>query len=369
MADPRSTRRRRPPPPPLPDILRALGIGCAGGGVFWLLNMPLPWMLGAMAGCIAASVAGVKVGLPRWMRSGMVAVLGVMLGSSFTPDLFGHIAKWSLTLLGLVFYVIIAGGATYLYFRKVAGYGPITSFFTAMPGGLNEMVMVGGAMGGDPRLIALTHGARVMLVVFLLVFGFRFYGGYHPTGMVGGGVSILDSPILDLAVLAACGVFGAAGAIALRLPAAPLLGAMIASGIVHLAGVTTSRPPAELVAIAQIAIGSAVGSRFAGVPLATIARTSLHAAVGTAITLGAAVACASGLHAVTGLSVQALLLAYAPGGLAEMSLVALALGIDAAFVATHHIARILIIVSVAPPFFRAYGARRKLLPERPPDDD
>lgn len=103
-----------------------------------------------MAACIAASVSGLKIGMPRWLRSGMVVVLGVMLGSSFTPALFDQIGRWSVTLAGLIIYVVVAGGATYFYFRKVAGYGPITSFFTAMPGGLNEMVMVGGAMGGDP---------------------------------------------------------------------------------------------------------------------------------------------------------------------------------------------------------------------------
>lgn len=63
-----------------------------------------------------------------------------------------------------------------------------------MPGGLNEMVLVGGAMGGDARLIGLTHGARVMLVVFVLVFGFRFFGDYHPSGGAGAGQSILHFP-------------------------------------------------------------------------------------------------------------------------------------------------------------------------------
>lgn len=362
-------RRHRPPPPPAGHVVRALAIGAGGGAVFWLLDMPLPWMLGAMTACIAASVGGVRVGMPRWLRSSMVVVLGVMLGSSFTPELFHSIGRWGLTLCGLVAYVAVAGGATYLYFRKVAGYGPITSFFTAMPGGLNEMVLVGGAMGGDPRVIGLTHGARVMLVVFILVFGFRFFGGYQPTGTAGAGQSILHFPLDDLAILAACGVVGAATAVWLRLPAAPLMGAMIVSGVVHMAGITASRPPAELVAAAQVGIGSAVGSRFAGVKLATIAHTTMHAAAGTVITLGAALASASALHGLTGIPTPALLLAYAPGGLPEMSLVALALGIDAAFVATHHLARVLIIIGIAPPFFRSVGGGRKLPPERPPDDD
>jgi len=46
-----------------------------------------------------------------------------------------------------------------------------------------------------------------------------------------------------------------------------------------------------------------------------------------------------------------LLLAYSPGGLAEMSLVALALQIEVAFVAAHHIIRILFVMVSAGPVF------------------
>ncbi|MGE0717950.1 MAG: AbrB family transcriptional regulator, partial [Alphaproteobacteria bacterium] len=336
---------------------------------FWLLKLPLPWMLGAMTACIAASISGVPLGVPRWLRSSLVVVLGVMLGSSFTPTLLARVPEWSLTIAGMLLYVALAGGVTFLYLRKVAGYGPITSYFTAMPGGLNEMVLVGGAMGGDPRLIALTHGTRIMLVVFTLVFGFRFFGDYHPTGAAGGGISILVIPPVDLAILAACGIIGALVGVALRWPSGTLLGAMALSGVIHMLGVTASRPPFELVAIAQIGMGSAVGARFAGVELKMIGRTALHAAGVTVLMLVVAFACAAALHAVTGISTQALLLAYAPGGLAEMSLVALALGADAAFVATHHAARILVVISLAPPFFRRLGGGRSLPPERPHDDD
>jgi hypothetical protein len=54
----------------------------------------------------------------------------------------------------------------------------------------------------------------------------------------------------------------------------------------------------------------------------------------------------------TGLPVVALMLAFAPGGLAEMSLIAIAIGADAAFVATHHVVRIFLIVVLAPLAFR-----------------
>ena len=52
------------------------------------------------------------------------------------------------------------------------------------------------------------------------------------------------------------------------------------------------------------------------------------------------------------------LLAFAPGGLAEMSLIALALGIDAAYVSSHHVVRIFMIIVAAPLVFRLLGGRR-----------
>lgn len=337
--------------------------------MFWLLRLPLPWMLGAMSACAIAAMAGLPVGVPRVLRAVMIVVLGVMLGSAFTPTLFDRIGEWLATIAGMAAYVVLAGGMVYVYFRRVAHYGPITAFFTAMPGGLNEMILVGTAMGGDDRLISLSHGVRVMIVVFVLVFGFRFFAGYEPVGIAGGGARLADIAAPDLLILAASGALGAAAAIALRLPAAPLLGAMAVSAAVHLAGVTDSRPPGELVAVAQVVVGSAVGSRFAGVRFALIARAARHAVVAAALMLGAAAAIGAAVAAITGIPGTTLLLAYAPGGLAEMSLVAIALGADAAFVATHHIIRIMIVITLAPPFFRRIGRRKALPSERAPDDD
>jgi uncharacterized membrane protein AbrB (regulator of aidB expression) len=64
------------------------------------------------------------------------------------------------------------------------------------------------------------------------------------------------------------------------------------------------------------------------------------------------------LSRVADVSIPSILLGFAPGGLAEMSLVAIALAADAAFVATHHIVRIVIVVLCAPLLFRSLSTRR-----------
>ncbi len=59
-----------------------------------------------------------------------------------------------------------------------------------------------------------------------------------------------------------------------------------------------------------------------------------------------------------GIPFSAALLAFAPGGLAEMSLIALSLDIDAAYVSSHHIVRIFMIVLAAPFVFRLFSRDR-----------
>ena len=54
-----------------------------------------------------------------------------------------------------------------------------------------------------------------------------------------------------------------------------------------------------------------------------------------------------------------LILAYSPGGLAEMSLIALALHTEVAFVAAHHIVRVVLVMVAAGPLFGLIGGRRK----------
>ncbi|MFM7446089.1 MAG: AbrB family transcriptional regulator, partial [Tabrizicola sp.] len=51
---------------------------------------------------------------------------------------------------------------------------------------------------------------------------------------------------------------------------------------------------------------------------------------------------------VAGIDLYQALLALAPGGLTEMGLIALAIHADVAFVALHHVARILVVLVLAP---------------------
>ncbi len=344
------------------DIALALAIGGAGGWLAHIGQLPLAWMIGAMASITLLAVLGVPLAMPVLLRNVMVAVLGVMLGSGFTPEIVQRIGDWVVSLAALALYLATAGAASYLYFRRICGYDEPTAYFSAMPGGLTEMTVVGTAMGGDTRIISLTHASRILLVVMALPFAFQILTGYEPGARPPIGLPLLALRPQDLAVLAVCGVVGVVLARRFRLPAAALVGPMLLSAGVHLAGWTAAKPPLELVALAQVVVGTAIGCRFAGARAALIVRTMFGAAGGSVVLLLASLGFALAIGQVTGLSRQALVLAYSPGGLAEMSLIGIAIGADSAFVATHHIVRVFLVVVTAPQVFRLLRRIRRRRP-------
>ncbi len=350
MASPKATTSsaKRFDPAGARSLVRALLIGAAGGYLFVLLGIPLPWMLGAMTATAGASGIGVSQHVDGRLRKGMIVVLGVMLGSAFSPEIIERAAAWSVSLAMLVLYVIVAGGCAALIYRRVFGTETRTSFFAGIPGGLSEMAILGGAAGGDERTISLSHTTHLFFVIILIPIWFQFFADYSPAARATAAVSLLDQAWPDFLILTASGLVGWTVAARLRLPAAFLTGPVMGSATVHLAGWTSAPPPAELVALSQIIVGASIGCRFYGVTPREIANTVRNAIFVSAGLIALSAAFAAVLAPLTGLQFAPLFLAYAPGGMAEMSLVALALDVDAAFVATHHVARIAIVLAVAP---------------------
>jgi len=337
-------------------VALAIAIGGVGGFVANWLRMPLAWMLGSCMFTTVAAFAGVRIGMRVRLRQGMIIILGVLLGSGFSADLVQRLGQWAVSL-GVVSVMTLAGATLcYLWLRRFTDWNKPTCYFAAMPGGLNDMTILGGAMGGEERCIALAHALRILTVVMTIPVWYRLVNGAQTSVL-----NITPGPTgndwKDYAILIACGVIGAAVARLLRLPASFMMGPMIVSAIAHLSGLTNSKPPGELVAAAQVVVGAAIGCRFVGAAIDKLHK-EMAASIGAAIIMiGCAVVFAKISVAITGLNLDATVLSYAPGGFAEMSLIGLALGIEIAMVATHHLFRLFLILMTSPLIFRLWRRR------------
>ncbi|MBX3577046.1 MAG: AbrB family transcriptional regulator [Rhizobiaceae bacterium] len=343
--------------PPLLRFALAMLVGTLGGALFWYLRTPLAWLLGAMTFTMIASLVRAPVATPGVVRLPMTALIGTMLGAGFHPGTFAGIGEWYVPLAGLIVFMTVAAAVSYSYFRRVGGFDRPTAFFSGMPGGLIDMVVMGGERGGDERTIALVHAARIFLVVLILPFAIEIVAGIDlpPGAAVSVPLSALDAE--TVAWLAGTTVVGYAGGWLLRLPARHLFGPMIASGLVHYFGFSDFAMPAVVIAVAQIVIGATIGSRFSQASPAMVLRILALSVGSAAVLLSVTFAFALALSRLTGIGFAEMVLAYAPGGVVEMSLIALALSGDVAFVAIHHIVRVMLVIAGAIPVY-ALMARR-----------
>lgn len=328
-------------------IAMSLGVGAIGGVVFAAISVPLAWMLGPMVVNIIASVRGAPVLVPHSVRVVTLCVIGVFLGSSFSPDLLSRADEWALSLsLMILFIPLITVIASY-YYQRFAMFDPPTAMFSGAPGTLTAMVIIGGESGADERMIALTQGLRVVIVVFLmpLIVALATATGPSNASFLPEGGSFAWSEGMLLFIAAAIG-FGLARLF--NLPASAMTGAMLASAALYLSGLVSWRPPDVALWVCLWVLGSAIGSRFSTVTAQTFFQVSRHAVAATAVVISVSALFAWVVSGLTGVAFLTTLLSFTPGGVAEMCLIAIAFDIDPAFVAVHHLARIAILITAAP---------------------
>ena len=330
-------------------------LGALGGAIFYYFELPLAWMLGSMFFTTIAALLGAPIALHMPFRLSMTAVLGTLLGSAFTPQILHELQNWGAGALTVALFVAFMTTISVLFFVRVGGMSRATAFFSGTPGGLGEMTLVGEQNGGDPRTIALIHAIRIFVVVFFLPL---VLAAVTDLNIPNTARALSGRPTAEggeLVILTLCAIVGYILGQKIPLPGSQIFVPMLVSAVAYLAGLVEGRPPAEVISAAQVVIGSAIGARFVGVNLRTTGRPIFLGTCSALGMLGLAAAFAYIVSPLLGLPMYALLLAISPGGLAEMSLVALALDVDTAFVATMHLVRIVLIVTFAPAFFRALG--------------
>lgn len=335
----------------LPGAAVVLITGAIGGGVAAWLGAPLPWMLGSLFAVSALALSGLKPlsitpSYPIWTRNFFVPIIGLSIGSAFSPDVLMTALAWWPSLLGLLIYVPVAHVIGFLIARRLGGLDGPTAFYGTAPGGFIEAIMLGEEDGADPALLAVLQFLRLALAIVLVPVGLSILEGQavgSAAGVVIGSGTLTPS---EWVLMAAAGVIGVFAGRAMNLPAAIITGPILTSGALHLFGWVTGGVPFWLVAVVQLIIGVTLGIRFLGRSadvLWTAGRVALTTAAAVLALAGAITAV---LTPLLGLRWEAVYLAFAPGGLAEMTLVAVSLETSVIFVTTHHVVRIMLAVYV-----------------------
>lgn len=346
-------------PAPYGGYLLALILGAAGSVIFVRLGLPLPWFLGALTACLVASVGGLPVVRPGPISIPMRAILGVAVGSAYTPALLDRLPSMAGSLVLLIPFmglIIVIGMA---FYERVAGLDRPTAFYAAVPGGLTDMTTMAEDSGANVRAIILIQATRILVIVFALPLWLQWHDGLAVGQAIATRVRLADIWPFDALVMVVMGWGGWWVARRIGMAGAPIVGPMLASGIAHALGYTAAKVPLEVLVVAQISVGAMLGCQFRGLTLKEFTGTMTWGIANALVLLVFTGLVAWGVASVTGFDPVSVLLAFAPGGQTELNLLAYVLGLDVAYVALHHLMRLAIVILGAQMVFRSKTHWRK----------
>lgn len=335
------------------SVVQAFGCGLAGVGIFSIFDFPLPWLLGPITACLAAALLGVSLAGIKPLNDTMRTILGVAVGATLTPSVVNALPSLWSTLILVPVMVFCVGLVGIPYFRRICGYDLPTAYYAAMPGGLQDMLAFGEDAGANVRALSLIHATRVTVIVvalpFVLGWVWQFDLNTPP------GAPARELPVSELLIMAVCAIVGWRTANWLGLFGASILGPLILTATITLVGGLHHRPPAEAIWAAQFFIGMTVGAKYSGITMTEVRKDLFAGLVFCVILLALTLLFVQSIYGMSLASGIDSLLAFAPGGQAELAVLAIIVGADAAFVVCHHVLRIFTVILGAPFIMRLFS--------------
>lgn len=323
---------------------------CAGSGaLFSALHAPLPWMIGPLLAMALGKFLGASLAAPTGGRAAGQLVIACALGLYFTPAIGAEVvAHWYLLIAAAALAILLAYASGWFLMRG-AGLDATTALFASVPGGAAEMTVLGERYGARSDRVVLAQALRVCIVVLAVPFAFTALGlhgadAYRPAQIAPSVAGLIA--LLSLAAAAG------AGLARLRIPNAWMLGPLSVTVALTLSGVSLSAIPTWLSNAAQLLIGCSLGSSFERSSLKTSPRYVGMVCLSVALAMLASALCAWGLALLGSVPIATMVLATAPGGMAEMCVTAKVLQLGVPLVTAAHVTRVIILVTTTAPMFR-----------------
>ncbi len=331
-------------------LLYALAL--VGGAIFAWLNVPLPWMIGALVFTTVAKLSGIGGAVPVRMRMTGQVIVGMAVGLYFTPAALGEVMQHFSAMVLVAIVTIVLGGLSALLMQRWSTLDGRTAYFACIPGGPAEMANMAERAGAQPAPVALSQTLRIAALVLIIppAVTWSGIGGVPDLGRFSGPVVPTELAMLVVAAVAAAAVLGA-----LRIPNPWFLGPVAAGATLAATETAVTTMPFAIIAAGQLFLGASLGSHFDRAFVRRIHQHLRGIAICTVFLMATCALLAVAVGWTTGLPIAAMILATAPGSLTEMCLTAKSLDLSVALVTAFHLVRLFIIVPITP---LAFGLSR-----------
>lgn len=329
-----------------------IAVGAIGGALFYWAELPGGLISGAMIAVAAIGVAGRPVGLPQPLAHVILMTLGLSLGSMVSPEMVHNLSAYPVTIALLALATFCATFGSSLYLQRFHGWDRTSALLAGSPGALSQIIMLATERNADVAGIAVVQIFRVIILTGMVPMLLA------ATGLMGHGPLPSRGPEaspLGLAELAAAAVAVSLFMRWIKFPASWMFGAMMASSVLHGAGLVHGTLPQWAYITALVGIGSLIGSRFGKISPRTII-SHIWAALGSfAVAIAISAVFVTAIALTTQVKLSDVVVAFAPGAMDAMLALALTLHIDPVFVGAHHLSRFVYVSIVTPGIVHLFG--------------
>lgn len=328
-------------------LAETLAVAAVGGLALGYTGLPAGYLSGAILLVAGFALAGRPMLVPTRLTQAIFILIGMSLGAVVTPATLQGVTSYPLSVVALLVAMVFTGMGGAGYLRAVHGWNVIDAYLASAPGAMSQVLAVSIELKADIRGVAIVQSLRIVIIAVGLPASLGLLGlaGEAPRPVV---ASLSWAALDELAILMAVSTVSAVLAYKLRMPGGLLFGAMFASAALHGGGWIQAALPWWVANTAMIAIGAVTGARFASTPAKLLLRY-LGAGFGCfAVSAIIAALFAIGVSAILPLRSAEVIIAYAPGSVDAMMLLALALHLDPVYVGVHHVIRIIQVAMTVP---------------------
>jgi membrane AbrB-like protein len=296
----------------------AAAIIVALGALFTDLGLPAGWLIAGMLGAATVALVSRRAMTPpataMSAAQGVIGVVAVEPLTKLTPSDLAHFAgcaafSVSVTLgLSLVFGLVLA--------RLARDLNAATANLSLIAGGANTISSMAKELGADERYVALSQYLRLTIVVLTMPVVLHSLGTSDPKPELV--AAQYHWHMMGLLAMAALILAAGRGAQLIRLPAAFLLGPLVATAVLAIADpsfATFVSPTTVITNVAYVVIGWQAGGGFAVDVLRRFVRLIPLTLAFIALTIGSCFGVAVLVSHWASVSLSDAYLATTPGGI------------------------------------------------------
>lgn len=324
-----------------------LALAAAGGWLAARLGVPLPWMIGPLLATAALRLADpFAFTVPVQVRPFGQVTIAAQVGLAFTPAAVTAVLELAPLLVAMSLMTAGSAFVAATLLGRMSGMGFAPALLATMPTSPVEAAVLAEKFGVPPAPIILAQTMRIAGIVVIVPIGIYLIDGWPDRSGLLGAAAAFDP--VALALLYGVAIAGALCFRGLGLSNPYFLGPLAFVSVLSGLGGELAPCPPVLLALAQLVLGTWLGSNFHRELFGRAGRLAWAVAVSGLLFLSLATLCALAIAVIASLPWEEMVLGAAPGGVTEMALTAKYMGLNVALITAFQITRIFVIMPNIP---------------------